>query len=172
MMTHPLVTQLRFTRSELRRALDGVSDADARRRLEPMNCISWMVGHLANQEHYYWVLLAQSNTVAPGLNDLVGYGKPASTPPLADMWAAWHTVTQAADLYLDTLTPEVLQTHLERNGKPVHESIGTMLQRVTYHYWYHIGEGLAVRQLLHHSDLPEFVGDLGTKGPYRPEQSG
>ncbi len=168
-MTHPLVTQLRFTRSELHRALDSVSDADARRRLEPMNCISWMIGHLANQEHYYWVQLAQGKTAVPGLNDLVGYGKPASTPPLADMWSAWHTVTQAADPYLDTLTPEVLQTHFEKNGKPVPESIGTMLQRVIYHYWYHIGEALAVRQLLGHSDLPEFVGDLGIKGPYRPE---
>jgi hypothetical protein len=47
-MTHPLVTQLRFTRSELQRALDSVPDADARRRLEQMNCISWMIGHLAN----------------------------------------------------------------------------------------------------------------------------
>jgi hypothetical protein len=168
-MTHPLVTQLRFTRSELRRALDGVSDADARRRLEPMNCISWMIGHLANQEQTYWVYLAQGKAVVPGLNDLVGYGKPPSTPPLADMWAAWHTVIQAADPYLDTLTPDVLRKHLERRGKPVPESVGTLLQRVIYHYWYHIGEGLAVRQLLGHSDLPEFVGDLGIQGPYRPE---
>jgi uncharacterized damage-inducible protein DinB len=169
MMTHPLVTQLRFTRSELLRALDGMPDEDALRRLEPMNCISWMLGHLANQEHYYWVLLAQGKTVVPGVNDLVGYGKPASTPPLADMWTTWHTVTQAADPYLDTLTPEMLQTHFERNGKSLRESIGTMLQRVIYHYWYHIGEALAVRQLLGHSDLPEFVGDLGINGPYRPE---
>ncbi len=44
-MTQPLVIQLRFARSELRRALDGVSDEEARRRFEPMNCISWMAGH-------------------------------------------------------------------------------------------------------------------------------
>jgi uncharacterized damage-inducible protein DinB len=169
MMTHPLVTQLRFTRSELRRALDGVSDADARRRLEPMNCVSWMIGHLANQEQYYWVYLAQGKAVIPGLNELVGYGKPASTPPLADMWAAWHAVTQAAEPYLVKLTSDVLQTHFERDGKPVPENIGTLLQRVIYHYWYHIGEGLAARQLLGHPDLPEFVGDLGIQGPYRPE---
>jgi uncharacterized damage-inducible protein DinB len=169
MMTHPLVTQLRFTRSELRRALDGVSGADARRRLEPMNCVSWMIGHLANQEQYYWVYLAQGKAVIPGLNELVGYGKPASTPPLADMWAAWHAVTQAAEPYLVKLTSDVLQTHFERDGKPVPENIGTLLQRVIYHYWYHIGEGLAARQLLGHPDLPEFVGDLGIQGPYRPE---
>ena len=168
-MTHLLVTQLRFARGELQRALDGVSDADARRRLEPMNCISWMIGHLASQEHFYWLMTAQGQNLAPDLYKIVGYGKPPSTPPLAEMWAVWRTITNAADEYLDTLTAKQLQTHLEWKDKPVPESIGTMLQRVIYHYWYHIGEAMAVRQLLGHSDLPEFVGDLGTQGPYRPE---
>ncbi len=54
-MIHPLVLQLRFTRSEFKRGLDGLSDADARRRLEPMNCISWNIGHLAWQEQRYWL---------------------------------------------------------------------------------------------------------------------
>ena len=49
-MTHPLVTQLRFARSEFVRCLEGVSDEDARHRIMPMNCISWMVGHLAAQD--------------------------------------------------------------------------------------------------------------------------
>lgn len=170
-MPYPLVTQLRFARSELVRGLAGVTDEEARRRFEPMNCISWIVGHLAYQENSYWVLIAQDEKLLPELRQLVGYGKPASTPPLADMWAAWETITAAADRYLDTLTPEILTTHLEWKGQPMKESIGTMLQRVIYHYWYHLGEAMAIRQLLGHSDLPEFVGDLGVKGPYRPEYS-
>jgi len=40
-MVHPRVEQLRFTRSELVRALAGVSDADARRRVLPMNSIEF-----------------------------------------------------------------------------------------------------------------------------------
>ena len=35
--THPLVNQLRFARRELIRCLEGVSQDDAIRRLEPMN---------------------------------------------------------------------------------------------------------------------------------------
>jgi hypothetical protein len=77
---HPLVTQLRFARSEFVRGLEGVSEADGIRRLQPMNSIGWMVGHLANQEHRYWVVWALGKDVAPGLNERVGYGKPASTP--------------------------------------------------------------------------------------------
>lgn len=169
MQPHLLVAQLRFARSEFVRGLVGVSDEDARRRLMPMNCISWMVGHLANQEHRYWVLFAQQKDVAPGLVDLVGYGKPASTPPLEEMWAAWRKVTAAADEFLDTLTPEILQLFLNRNGKPVDESTGTLLMRNIYHYWYHTGEAAAVRQMLGHKNLPEFVGDINVAA-YHPEE--
>ena len=168
MSLHPLVTQLHFARSEFARCLEGVSAADACRRLEPMNCISWIVGHLANQEHRYWVMAAQERELAPGLNDLVGYGKPASTPPLDEMWAAWRTVTAAADEYLATLTPQVLQTHLEWKGRTWPESVGTLLQRNLYHYWYHTGEASAIRQLLGHTQLPDFVGDMSA-AVYRSE---
>jgi uncharacterized damage-inducible protein DinB len=169
MQPHLLVAQLRFARSEFARGLAGVTDEDARRRLLPMNCISWMVGHLANQEHRYWVLFAQQKDIAPGLVDLVGYGKPASTPPLEEMWAVWRKVTAAADEFLDTLTPATLQLYLIRNGKPIDESTGTLLMRNIYHYWYHTGEAAAVRQMLGHKNLPEFVGDINTAA-YRPEE--
>jgi uncharacterized damage-inducible protein DinB len=127
-----------------------------------------LVGHLANQEHRYWVVFAQKRDVAPGLYELVGYGRPASTPPLKEMWAAWHKVTAEADKYLETLTPETLQEYLQRDGKPVDESVGTLLMRNTYHYWYHTGEASAVRQLLGQTNLPEFVGDMN-KAAYHPE---
>jgi uncharacterized damage-inducible protein DinB len=167
-MTHPFVTQLRFARSELVRCLEGVSEEDARRRFKPMNCISWIIGHLASQENIYWMLRAQGQNLAPDLYQRVGWGQPASTPPLDEMWAVWRTITSAADRYLDTLTPELLQTHLEWEGRTLPESIGTMLLRNIYHYWFHIGEAHAVRQLLGHPDLPQFVGDM-SEALYRPE---
>ena len=169
MSPHPLVTQLRFARSALLRCLEGVSEEEARHRFQPMNCISWIVGHLANQEHFLWVMAAQGRIEAPGLHQLVGTGQPASTPPLDEMWSVWHTVTRAADEFLDTLTTEKLQTHVEWEGKRLPESIGTLLYRNTYHYWYHMGEAHAIRQLLGHPDLPQFVGDM-SQALYRPEQ--
>lgn len=167
-MSHPLVTQLRFARSEFVRCLEGVSNEDARHRFEPMNCISWIIGHMATQENFYWVLWAQGKTIAPDLHKRVGWGYPPSTPPLDEMWAVWHDITSAADGFLDALTTEKLQTHLEWNGEPLRESIGTMLYRNTYHYWYHLGEAHAIRQILGHSDLPQFVGDM-SEVLYRPE---
>src|SRR5262245_18044950 len=103
-MIHPLVLQLRFTRSEFQRGLAGVSDEDARRRIEPMNCLSWNVGHLAWQEQRYWFQRLQGQTLLPDLDQQFAFGSPATTPPLAEMWAAWNTIITAADPFLDRLT--------------------------------------------------------------------
>lgn len=169
-MTHPLVGQLHFARSEFRRVMTGVSSEDARKQLLPLNCLSWMVGHLANQEQYYWIFVPQGREKVPypDLYKLVGSGRPASTPDWEEIWAVWEAVTQQADVYVETLTSEMLQTHLHGEDRTMPESLGTMLQRNIYHYWFHIGEAHAVRQMLGHSELPQFVGHFG-EAIYRPE---
>lgn len=167
-MTHPLVLQLRFTRKEFQRALMDLSDEDARRRIMPMNCISWNIGHLAWQEQRYWLTRLQNQTPVPMLNEVAANGGPATTPPLDEIWDAWKTVTSLADPYLDTLTNEELQKPIVVNGTQVVYTPGSLLQRVIYHYWYHIGENMAIRQMLGHSHLAEFVGDIDTEAPYVP----
>lgn len=170
-MPHFLVQQLRFSRAEFQRCLEGLSDEDAQKRLLPMNCISWMIGHLALQEGFYWVTAAQGQEIPPDLRTLVGFGQPASTPPLAEMWQVWAEITAAADPYLDTLTPTLMESRLEYDGKPLRETIGTMLLRNIHHYWFHIGEAHAVRQQLGHPNLPDFVGNMSGYG-YQPETNG
>lgn len=54
-------------------------------------------------------------------------------------------------------------------GEPMGSNIGTMLRRSTYHYWFHNGEANAIRQLLGHANVPEFVGDIAKEAPYRSE---
>ncbi len=168
-MTHPLVDQFRFTRSEWLRGLAGVSEEDAARHFGPMNCISWTVGHLAWHEHRYWLERAQGKMLFPKLNETYAYGAPMSTPSLNEMLDLWHKVTQAADAYLDTLTTETLQSELLRDGKPIGQSLGSALRRITYHYWYHTGEIQAIRQMLGQANLPEYVGGIEVEAPYRPE---
>ncbi len=159
-MPHPLVARLRFARSEFARCLEGLDDADARRKLEPMNCISWMVGHLAVQEQTYWVVLAQQERLHPNLHKLTGYGSEPNTPPLAEMLNAWSDITAAADRFLDQIGDDSLTDYFSWKGERRGESIGTMLLRNTYHYWFHCGEAHAVRQMLGHANLGDFVGDM------------
>jgi hypothetical protein len=164
-MNHPLVDQLRFTRSEFRRGLEAVRDPEAQQRFGNMNCLSWIVGHLAWQEQRYWLTRAQGRVLVPELNKLLAYGKPASTPPVEEMWAAWRQVTEAADPWLEALTVETIQAPLAEGLS----STGTFMQRVLYHYWYHLGEGMAIRQMLGHTGLPDFVGNIDALAPYRPD---
>ena len=168
-MTHPLIDQYRFTRSEWLRGLAGLAEEDAARHFGPMNCISWNVGHLAWHEHRYWLELAQGKMLFPKLNEIYAYGAPMSTPSLKEMLELWQTVTKAADPFLDSLSTESLQTDLLREGKSVGQSLGSALRRITYHYWYHIGEIQAIRQMLGHKNLPEYVGEIEIEAPYRPE---
>lgn len=168
-MPHPLVAQLRFTRSELRRGLAGLTDDEARRRFLPMNCISWNVGHLAWQEQEYWLWYGQGRRLLPWVREQFGYGRPASTPSLAEILEAWDAITREADPWLDQLTTADLQRQVVSNGKPRDVIYGNLLQRVIYHYWYHNGENLAIRQLLGHTNLPEYVGNIDDEAPYRPE---
>ena len=168
-MPHPLVLQLRFTRSEFKRALQGLSDADARKRFKPMNCIAWNIGHLAWQEQRYFVFYGQGKLLLPEMNELFAYGAPASTPALSDVWKAWNTITRAADSWLDTVTTEKLMERVIKNGKPSRYLFGSLIQRTIYHYWYHIGENMAIRQRMGQTHLPQFVGNLDGKAPFTTE---
>jgi uncharacterized damage-inducible protein DinB len=168
---HPLVRQLRFTRGEFLRAIRGLSEEDAQRRFEPMNCISWNVGHLAWQEQTYFVTYAQRRTPLPEVERLFASGGPASTPSLAETVAAWRTIGSEADAWLDTVTVDALLAHFRKaDGQPGQRTYGSLLQRVIYHYWYHLGENMAIRQLMGHARLPQFVGNIDEQAPYVPDE--
>lgn len=166
---HPLVLQLKFTRSEFKRALKGLSEEDASHRFIPMNCISWNVGHLAWQEQRYFLFYGQRQLPFPQVQEAFTFGAPASTPSLREVLGFWQKITKAADPWLESLTSEKLQEHvLNQNGQPSDRIFGSLLQRVIYHYWYHTGENLAIRQMLGQTHLPEFVGNIDDQAPYIP----
>lgn len=168
-MPHHLVSQIRFARSEWLRGLEGVSEEDAAAHIGRMNSISWIVGHMAWHEQRYWLTLAQSQTPHPALNELVASGQPMTTPSLAEMRALWEDVVAQVDPYLDEVTAEQLGVILQQHGPLWVQSFGSGLLRVTYHYWFHTGEVLAIRQALGHTDLPEYVGEIEIEAPYRSD---
>ncbi|NTW12692.1 MAG: DinB family protein [Anaerolineales bacterium] len=168
-MTHPLVDQLRFTRREFLRGINNLTDIQAERHFGQMNCISWIIGHLAWHEQRMFLTRAQDIILIPELNELFAYGAPMSTPSFIEMMLAWNTITKAADPYLDSITTETLLMDLPNNGRSVGQMRGTSLRRITYHYWYHLGEIMSIRQMIGGEHLPDFVGNIDSEAPYRPE---
>jgi uncharacterized damage-inducible protein DinB len=167
-MTHPIVAQFLFTRTEWLRGLTGLTEEEGSRHFGQMNCISWTVGHLAWHEQKYWLERAQNIILLPDLNNKFAFGSPMSTPSLKEMLAAWRKVSRASTASLEALDSTGLSAELLRKGKPVGQTLGSAMYRIIYHYWYHIGEIQAVRQMLGHQDLPVYVGNLEKNAPYTP----
>jgi hypothetical protein len=167
---HPLVLQLKFTRNEFLRGLKGLTEEEASKRFLPINCISWNVGHLAWQEQRYFLYYGQGLMPFPDVQNAFKYGGPASQPLLHQVLGYWREITRLTNPWLEDLTTERLQeNYIKRDGQPSSRSIGSLLQRVIYHYWYHTGENLAIRQMLGHRRLPVFVGNIDERAPHVPE---
>src|ERR1041384_1652791 len=130
-MTHPLVDQFRFARSEWLRGLEGVTEEEGCQHLAKMNCISWTVGHLAWHEQRTWLTRPQNIILYPQLNELFAYGAPMNTPSFQEMLETWQTVTKAAEPFFGAMTTEALQKDLLLNGESVGQTIGSALRRVT-----------------------------------------
>jgi hypothetical protein len=54
----------------------------------------------------------------------------------------------------------MLSIQLAPQDERASEEVGILLLRNVYHYWFHIGEAHAIRQMLGHVGLPQFVGDM------------
>lgn len=151
---HTLVQMYHLTRKEFERNLTGLTEEDARKRIEPMNCIGWIIGHVANQQHTFFVDWPQGRESDPRFQQY-GYGSPASQPSLAEVMALWKASCDEADVWLNTATKDSLQLQGPLTS-PEEENAGTLLVRCIFHTWCHLGEISSIRQILGHRP-PEFV---------------
>jgi len=151
---HTLVQLQQLTRKEFERGLLGLTDEDARKQIKPMNCISWIIGHLANQQHAFFVAWPQGKEIDPRYKAF-GFGSPASQPPLDEVMALWQTSCNEADVWLHAITEDSLQEKSALTSSEG-ENGGTLLVRNIFHTWCHIGEISSIRQILGHRP-PQFV---------------
>jgi hypothetical protein len=154
---HPLVLQMKFTRSELFRGLKGLNEEEESKRFLPMDCISWSVVHLAWQEQWYFLFYGMGLMPFPDIQSAFKSGGPASQPILHQVLDYWREITESANPWLERLTTEQLQeNYLKRDGQLSSRSIGSLLQRVICHFLYLMDESLTIRQMLGHRRLPVY----------------
>ena len=151
---HTLVQIYYLARKEFGRNLVGLTDEDARKRIEPMNCISWIIAHVAWQHRSLFVdWPAGRQTDSRYLP--YGYGSLPSQPPLEEAMILWKDACTDADAWLQSATTESLQGFTEELS-PEGENWGTLLVRCIFHTWCHLGEISSIRQILGHKP-PQFV---------------
>ncbi len=151
---HTLIEMYYLTRKEFERNLRGLTDEDARKRIEPMNCISWIIAHVANQNRAFFVDWPAGRETDPRYAPY-GFGSPASQPPLEEAMSLWHDACENADAWLQAATSESLQDKGDLT-LPERENWGTLLVRNIFHTWCHLGEISSIRQILGHKP-PQFV---------------
>ena len=151
---HTLVDMLFLSRREFERNLVGLNDEDARKSIEPMNCISWIIAHVANQHHMFFVAWPHGEDTDSRYTPY-GYGQPTSQPPLEEAMALWRDACNDSEEWLQSVTDEVLR---ERPiiTTPGNENSGALLVRCIFHTWCHLGEISSIRQILGHKP-PQFV---------------
>ena len=157
---HTLVQLQHLARKEFTRNIGGLSEEDARKRVEPMNCISWIIGHVALQQHTLFVAWPHAMETGPQF-DAFHTGSPPSQPPLADVMALWHASCAEAGVWFDAATEESLQGPFT---SPEGENGGTLVVRGIFHAWCHLGEISSIWQMLGHRP-PEFVDLYGWSYP-------
>ena len=79
--------------------------------------------------------------------------------------------TAATDEWLDAVTTGRSWPSRSRCGWGITTNYGSLMLRAIDHHWYHIGESMAVRQLLGHTGLPDFVGDIDTEAPLQTRRN-
>ena len=140
---HTLVQMLYLSRKEFERNLVGLTDEDARKCIEPMNCISWIIAHVAWQHQAYFVDWPAGRQTDPRYTPY-GYGVPPSQPSLEEAMTLWRDACEASGAWLEAATGESLQAEGDLTS-PKGESWGTLLVRCIFHTWFHLGEINAIR---------------------------
>jgi len=144
-----------LTRKEFERGLCGLTDDDARKRIEPMNCITWIIGHVANQQHDFFVAWPKGKE-PENRYKAYGWGSPPSHPPLDEVMSLWQESCEEADVWLQVATKDSLQLQITTPVvmSPGGENGGSLLVRNIFHTWSHIGEISSIRQMLGHQPPP------------------
>lgn len=157
--SHHLVRYLKHVRRELRRAVEGMSQGDLEQRVQGINSVAWMVGHLSWQEQRYWLEPRGEPIIADYLAAYAN-GAPAMTSPqhsFAELYAVWESVTEASNPWLESLSGHDLRMHFQGRRLFEVENVGSLMTRVIGHYYLHIGQITVVRKLLGYP-VPSFVG--------------
>jgi hypothetical protein len=165
----------RFTLLEFERGLAGLTDEEARTRVDKadgaqMNAVSWVVCHIA----WHWLSLASLATgerAPSGLRPFATGPKADPTPPpFADALAL---LAGALDATAWVASAE--DGRLSDAGRG-DENLGTSLMRAVLHTWYHLGEIAAMRQVMGLEEVA-FVGRMvdslewrGAPGGTEPSQ--
>jgi hypothetical protein len=134
-----------------------------------MNCRRWTVGYLAWREQRQGMEAGQGRDFLADLEGAYTWGVPLRMPPGRDVGPVAGGGMSCRRIPLGRLTTQALQERPMRDGKATGRSTGSALRRSTHLDGFQIGETQVIRRMLGPIHLPEYVGELEPRAPYRLE---
>jgi uncharacterized damage-inducible protein DinB len=148
MISRAMITQqLDLYYARLERALEGISEEEARRiPAGPLAPIVWQVGHLAVVDALWVQRGGGTYQVPPHYTDLFkpGTGGDAAYPALGEVWSTFGNAHHALRAFVDEAD---LDRPLEHPAG-AYTNVGGMLLYACYHRGYHAGKMGTLRALL------------------------
>jgi len=146
----PLVEILRLNTDLLHNALDGVSDADAGRRIAGTNPAAFLAAHLVDARHFLAGLLGAplADPFGDALRDVRSADDVKVLPPLAEILSAWDAIASHVDGALRAATADQLAARSPQAFPVGDPSLGAGIAFLMQHESYHIGQMALLRRQL------------------------
>ena len=153
----PLAAILDLNTDLLFNCCDGLSEADAARRLsDGGNSVVFLAAHLAYSRHYVAGRLglpAADNPLAPYLDGKKGIDDVSELPPLQEILSAWEAIGSHLVTSLESLDAEALARHAPHRFPIAGDNPLTLLTFFVQHDAYHVGQVSILRRQLGHGAM-------------------
>lgn len=145
-MTHALIGQFLLTNDQVKKYYLDLSDDDIKAVFKPINCIGWLIGHMALGNYQF--LFKNIGNDIPEDAKLYGNGQPHSTPDRDLIINMWEDSADNLKNWIINVSDDDLINNMTGKMKDEKVNLGTDLSRMMFHTWNHLGEIASVRQLL------------------------
>ena len=135
----------------LRNCCEGLSDADANRRLaDGGNSVAFLAAHLTDARHVLAARLGAplANPLSPILDIASGIDDIAALPPLAEILEAWEAIAVHLSGVLDRLTADELARDLPHRFPIAGQTPLGVIAFLVQHDSYHVGQLAFLRRQL------------------------
>tara|TARA_B100000315_G_C14425783_1_gene517763 strand:+ start:155 stop:640 length:486 start_codon:yes stop_codon:yes gene_type:complete len=141
-----IIEQYKITNNQVLNYINDISDEESKAIFAPLNCISWTLGHLSRYNNLTFAARDKGEQIPEKFRDFEN-GSPHSQKDLSYVKGLWEKTLNDTDKFLDNLKEEDLKRILNNDSYDV-DNLGTVMTRMIFHSWNHLGEIASVRQLL------------------------
>ena len=141
-----IIEQYKITNNQVLNYINDISDEESKAIFTPLNCISWTLGHLSRYNNLTFAARLKGEQIPEKFRDFEN-GSPHSQKDLSYVKGLWQQTLNDTDKFLDNIKEEDLNRVLNNDSYDI-DNLGTVMTRMIFHSWNHLGEIASVRQLL------------------------